>query len=68
MSKKRRFWRFIGENVRETAHFFAVFWRFRTAVKVYMTSWNFSTTTPGPGTPPASSRRTKQFWSRPHGL
>ncbi len=29
---------------------------------------NLSTTTPGPGTPPANSRRTKQFWSRPHGL
>jgi hypothetical protein len=25
MSKKRRFQRFIGQNVRETAHFFAVF-------------------------------------------
>jgi hypothetical protein len=29
---------------------------------------NLSTTTPGPGTPPANSRHTKQFWSRPHGL
>jgi hypothetical protein len=25
MSEKRRFWRFIGENVRETGRFFAVF-------------------------------------------
>jgi hypothetical protein len=25
MSEKRRFWHFIGENVRETARFFAVF-------------------------------------------
>jgi hypothetical protein len=25
MSEKRRFWRFIGENVRETAHFLAIF-------------------------------------------
>jgi hypothetical protein len=48
--------------------FFRRFWRFRTAVKVYMTSMKLSTTTPGPGTPPANSRRTKQFWSRPHGL
>jgi hypothetical protein len=27
-----------------------------------------STTTPRPGTSPANSRCTKQFWSRPHGL
>jgi hypothetical protein len=27
-----------------------------------------STTNPEPGTPPANSRRTKQFWSRPHSL
>jgi hypothetical protein len=27
-----------------------------------------STTTPGPGAPPANSWRTKQFWSRPRGL
>jgi hypothetical protein len=33
-----------------------------------LTSKTPSTTTPGPGTPPANSRRTKQFWSRPHGL
>jgi hypothetical protein len=25
MSEKRRFWRFIGQNVQETARFFAVF-------------------------------------------
>jgi hypothetical protein len=37
-------------------------------VKVYMTSWNLSTTTPGPGTPPANSQRAKQFWSLQHGL
>jgi hypothetical protein len=48
--------------------FFRRFWLFRTAVMVYMTSMKLSTTTPGPGTPPANSRRTKQFWSRPHGL
>ncbi len=30
--------------------------------------YDLSTTTPGPGTPPANSRRAKQFWSRPHGL
>ncbi len=33
-----------------------------------MTSMNVSTTTPGPGTPLANSRRAKQFWSRPHDL
>ncbi len=48
--------------------FFRQFWLFRTTVKVYMTSMNISTTTPGPGTPPADSRRAKQFWSPPHGL
>jgi hypothetical protein len=37
-------------------------------VKVYMTSMKLSNTTPGPGTPPTISRRTKQFWSRPHVL
>ncbi len=30
--------------------------------------YDLSTTTPGPGTPPANSWRTKQFWSRPCGL
>jgi hypothetical protein len=48
--------------------FFCRFWLFRTAVKVNMTSMNLSTTTPGPGTPPANSRCAKQFWSHPHGL
>jgi hypothetical protein len=48
--------------------FFRRFWLFRTAVKVHMTSMKLSTTTPRPGTPPANSRRTKQFWSCPHGL
>jgi hypothetical protein len=67
MSEKRRFQHFIGQNARETARFFAVFCYF-VLLKVYVTSRNLSTTTPGPGTPPTSSRRTKQFWSRPHGL
>jgi hypothetical protein len=48
--------------------FFRHFWLFRTAVKVYMTPIYLSTTTPGPGTPPANSRRAKQFWGRLHGL
>jgi hypothetical protein len=48
--------------------FFRRFWLFRMAVKEYMISMNLSTTTPRPGTPPANSRRTKQFWSRPHVL
>jgi hypothetical protein len=44
---------------------FCCFCLFRTAVKVYMTSRNLYTTTPGPGTSPASSRRAKQFWRLP---
>jgi hypothetical protein len=48
--------------------FFCRFWLFRMAVKVYMTSRNLTTTTPRPGTPPANSRRAKQFWNHPHGL
>jgi hypothetical protein len=48
--------------------FFCRFHTFRAAWKAYLTSITLSTTTPGPGTPPARSRRTKQFWSRPHGL
>ncbi len=67
MSEKRRFRCFIGKNVSKISRFFAVFGYF-VLLKVYMTSWNLSTTTPGPGTHPASSQRTKQFWSRPHGL
>jgi hypothetical protein len=45
MSEKRRFRCFIGKNVRETGRFFAVFGYF-VLLKVYMTSWNLSTTTP----------------------
>jgi hypothetical protein len=41
---------------------------FRVAWKAYLTSMNLSSTTPGPGTPPVNSRRTKQFWSRRHSL
>jgi hypothetical protein len=67
MSEKRRFRCFLGKNVREIGRFFAVFGYF-VLLKVYITSWNLSTTTPGPGNPPASSQRTKQFWSRPHCL
>jgi hypothetical protein len=48
--------------------FFAVFVYFGAALKVYLASVIPSTTTPRPGTPPANSRRTKQFWSRPRGL
>ncbi len=33
-----------------------------------MTSVNLTTTTPRPGTPPANSRRAKQFWNRLHSL
>ncbi len=48
--------------------FFHRFCIFRAAGKAYLTSITLSTTTPGPGTPPANSRRTNQFWSHPHGL
>ncbi len=58
------YWPKRGQN----RPFFRRFLLFRTAVKVYMTSMKLSTTTPGPGTPPANSRRAKQFWSCPHGL
>jgi hypothetical protein len=37
-------------------------------LKAYLASVIPSTTTPGLVTPPANSRRTKQFWSRPCGL
>jgi hypothetical protein len=68
MSKKRHFWQFISQNVCEMARFFRRFRLFRAALKVYLASVIPSTTTPGPGTPPANSRRTKQFWSQPRGL
>ncbi len=48
--------------------FFRRFRFFRAALKAYLASVIPSTTTPGPGTPPANSRRTKQFWSGPRGL
>ncbi len=48
--------------------FFRRFNLFRVALKGYLASVIPSTTTPGPGTPPANSRRTKQFWSHPRGL
>jgi hypothetical protein len=48
--------------------FFRCFRLFRAALKVYLASVIPSTTTPGPGTPPANSRRTKQFWSHQCGL
>jgi hypothetical protein len=47
---------------------FQCFCIFRSAWKAYLTSMTHSTTTPRPGTPPAQSRCTKQFWSCPHGL
>ncbi len=48
--------------------FLRCFCTFRAAWKAYLTSMTPSTTTPGPGTLPANSRCTKQFWSNPHGL
>jgi hypothetical protein len=64
MSKKRRIGRFIGENVRKTARFSLFLAISYGCEGIY----DLSTTTPGPGTPPANSQRAKQFWSRPHGL
>jgi hypothetical protein len=48
--------------------FFHRFHLFRAALKAYLASVIPSTTTPGLGTPPTNSQRTKQFWSRPRGL
>jgi hypothetical protein len=48
--------------------FFQHFYTFWESWKTNLTSMTFSTTTPGLGAPPANSRRTKQFWSRPRGL
>jgi hypothetical protein len=39
--------------------FFHHFRIFRAALKAYLASMTPSTTTPGPGAPPANSRRTK---------
>jgi hypothetical protein len=41
--------------------FFRRFRLFRAALKAYLASVIPSTTTSGPGTPPGTSRRTKQF-------
>ncbi len=41
--------------------FFRRFQIFRVALKSYLTSLTPSTTTPGPGTPPTNSQRTKQY-------
>jgi hypothetical protein len=45
----------------ETGYFCAVFVYSGQLWKAYMTSLTPSTTTPGPGTPPANSRCTKQY-------
>jgi hypothetical protein len=59
----------IYKPKREQNHpFFCHFRTFWAAVKAYLTSITPSTTTPGPGAPPANCRRTKQFWSRPRCL
>jgi hypothetical protein len=46
--------------------FLCRFWTFRACWKAYFTSLTPSTTTLGLGTPPANSRRTKQFLIPPH--
>ncbi len=48
--------------------FFLRFHLFRAVLRAYLASVIPSTTTPGPGTPPANSWRTKKFWSGPRGL
>jgi hypothetical protein len=55
-------------NRAQNRPFFGRFRLFQAALKIYLASVIPSTTTPGPGTPPANSLRTKQFWSRPCGL
>jgi hypothetical protein len=67
LEQKMAFWRFISQNARETARFFAVFAILYGCEGLY-DFYESSTTTPGPGTPHANSRRAKQFWGRPHGL
>jgi hypothetical protein len=66
--RKMAFSAIYSQNVRETASFFRRFCLFWAALKVYFAFVILSTTTPGPGTPPANSRHTKQFWSCPCGL
>jgi hypothetical protein len=48
--------------------FFRSFHLFQAALEASLASVIPSTTTPVPGTPPANSRRTMQFWSRPRRL
>jgi hypothetical protein len=57
MSRSARNWPFLPR-----------FRIFQAALKSYLPSLTPSTTTPGLGTPPANSRRTKQFLSHPHDL
>jgi hypothetical protein len=67
LSEKWRFRRFIRQNVRETACFLL----FSSISGGFEGLFGFvipSTTTPGLGTPPANSWRTKQFWIHPRSL
>jgi hypothetical protein len=65
LSEKRYFWRFISQEMQETARFFAPFSYILVCMVAYLTP---STTTTCPGTPPTNSQRTKQFFSSPHSL
>jgi hypothetical protein len=65
LEQKTAFSTIYKQKRAQNCPFFRRFWLFRTAVKVYMTSMNLTTTTP---TPPVKSRRAKQFWNRPRGL
>jgi hypothetical protein len=68
LSEKLHFRRFISQNVLKNHPFFRHFRIFQAALKAYLASMTPSTSTPGPGAPPANSQRTKQFWSLPRGL
>jgi hypothetical protein len=68
MSEKTAFSAIYKPKRARNRPFFRRFRLFRAALKAYLTSVILSTTTPGLGTPPANSRRTKQFWSGPRGL
>jgi hypothetical protein len=52
LSEKQRFRRFISQNMRKTARFFAVFIYFWAALKAYLASMTPSTTTLDQAFPP----------------
>jgi hypothetical protein len=67
LSKKRCFQHFLGQKCGKLA-ILAPFLYIPGGLEGLLTSLTSPTTTPRPGTPPADSWHTKQFFSRPHGL